>query len=256
MQNKVVLILMDGMRPDSLGDIPLVEELKKTASYTLDADTVFPSVTLPCHMSLFHSVDPSRHGTTTNTYAPQVRPVTGLCEVLDKNGKTCAFFYDWEQLRDLTRPDSLTHAFFTNGAKIGFADADHRVTDAAIDYLTQEQPDFAFLYLGNPDEVGHRFGWMSEQYLRAVRGAWEEIDRVLQALPQDYTVIFLADHGGHDRIHGTDCAEDMTIPLMIRGENFPAGGALENACILDIAPTVAQLLGVAPDREWEGNSLL
>ena len=75
--NKVVLILLDGMRPDALDGIPLVEELRKTASYTLDAETVFPSVTLPCHMSLFHSVDPSRHGILSNTYTPQVRPIDG-----------------------------------------------------------------------------------------------------------------------------------------------------------------------------------
>ncbi len=56
------------------------------------AQTVTPSVTLPCHMSLFHSVTPQRHGTTTNTYAPQVRPVRGLCEVLAAAGKRCAFF--------------------------------------------------------------------------------------------------------------------------------------------------------------------
>ena len=253
---KVLMILVDGMRPDSITNIELAQNMIASSASTMSATTVMPSVTLPCHMSLFHSVDPSRHGTTTNTFAPQVRPVIGLCEVLSKNNKTCAFFYDWEELRDLTRPGSLSHAFFTNGAKIGFGAADSLVTDDAIDYLTRQQPDFAFLYLGNPDETGHRFGWMSEQYLDAVRGAWNEIDRVLDALPQDYTVIFLADHGGHDRIHGTPCPEDMTIPLMVHGKDFSAGSTLENASIMDIAPTIAKLLNVEPDREWEGKSLL
>ena len=31
---------------------------------------------------------------------------------------------------------------------------------------------------------------------------------------------------------------------------------LENASIKDIAPTVVNLLGVSPDDEWEGKSLL
>ena len=31
---------------------------------------------------------------------------------------------------------------------------------------------------------------------------------------------------------------------------------LENATILDIAPTVAKLLGAEPHAEWEGKSLL
>lgn len=253
---KVLMILVDGMRPDSIDTIPLAQEVIRSSASTMSAATVMPSVTLPCHMSLFHSVDPSRHGTTTNTYAPQVRPVTGLCEVLARSGKSCAFFYDWEELRDLTRPGSLEHSFYQKGADIGLAEADRRVTGAAIAYLTEQQPDFAFLYLGNADEEGHRSGWMSEKYMAAVRTAWGEIGRVLRVLPEEYTVIFLADHGGHDRIHGTSAPEDMTIPVMIRGRDFPAGSKLENVSIMDIAPTMARLLGVSADREWEGKSLL
>ena len=253
---KVLMILVDGMRPDSITDLPIAQEMIRTGAATMSAATVMPSVTLPCHMSLFHSVDPSRHGTTTNTFAPQVRPIAGLCEVLKKNEKTCAFFYDWEELRDITRPGSLEYTRFQSGANIGFAEADRILTNDAIAYLTTQKPDFAFLYLGNPDEKGHRFGWMSEQYINAVKNAWAEIERVLQVLPGEYTVIILADHGGHDRIHGTSAPEDMTIPVMIRGKDFPAGSELKNVSILDLAPTVVRLLDVAPDREWEGKSLL
>ena len=58
MKNKVILISVDGMRPDGVMQCenPYVEELMKMSSYTMNARTVFPSVTLPCHMSMFHSV--------------------------------------------------------------------------------------------------------------------------------------------------------------------------------------------------------
>ena len=252
---KVLLILVDGMRPDSLPDIPAAQDMIRRSASSMTARTVMPSVTLPCHMSLFHSVEPSRHGTTTNTYAPQVRPIRGLCEVLSQNGKRCAFFFDWEQLRDLTRPGTLDVSCFTKGESHGYAEADRMMTDAAISCLADEAPDFAFLYLGNPDEVGHRHGWMSEEYHAAVRGAWEQIRRVLPTLPEEYAVIILADHGGHDRIHGTEAAEDMTIPVMLCGKPFPAGTEIENVSILDIAPTIAAFLDTAADREWEGKSL-
>ncbi len=93
---KTLLILVDGMCPDALSDLPLAQKYISRGASTMQAKTVMPSVTLPCHISLFHSVDPSRHGTTTNDYAPQVRPVKGLCEVLAAAKKRCAFFYDWE----------------------------------------------------------------------------------------------------------------------------------------------------------------
>lgn len=67
---------------------------------------------------------------------------------------------------------------------------------------------------------------------------------------------FTADHGGHDRTHGTDSPEDMTIPFIIKGKDFKAGEKPENVSIKDIAPTVAKLLGIAPDQAWEGKSLV
>ena len=253
---KVLMILVDGMRPDSIANVHQAQEMIRESASTMRAATVMPSVTLPCHMSLFHSVDPSRHGTTTNGYAPQVRPIRGLCEVLKNADKTCVFFYDWEQLRDLTRPGSLDFSYYHSGNAVGFAEADKTVADAAIAYLGAHKPDFAFLYLGNPDEEGHRYGWMGEQYLAAVQNAWNQIERVLRELPEEYAVIVLADHGGHDRIHGTELPEDMTIPVLIRGAGLPAGGELDDVSILDIAPTVVRLLDVAADREWEGKSLV
>ena len=87
---KVLLISVDGMRPDALPKVKNAQNIISKSAYNMNARTVIPSVTLPCHMSLFHSVDPGRHGTTTNTYMPQVRPVNGICEVLLKNGKRSA----------------------------------------------------------------------------------------------------------------------------------------------------------------------
>ena len=39
----------------------------------------------------------------------------------------------------------------------------------------------------------------------------------------DYDVILTADHGGHDRIHGTELPEDMTIPVLMQGPDFAPG---------------------------------
>lgn len=253
---RVLIILVDGMRPDALENLPQAQRMMQKSTYTMRATTVMPSVTLPCHMSLFHSVDPSRHGTTTNTYAPQVRPVKGLCEVLSENGKTCAFFYNWEQLRDLSRPSSLAFSYFYSGDALGYDKANEMVTDAALECLTNNEVDFAFLYLGHLDAAGHQYGWMSEEYKRALESSWEHIERVVRALPDDYTVFITADHGGHDRIHGTDLPEDMTIPLLMMGENFAAGKKIEHADIKDLAPTVTRLFGILPDKNWDGKSLL
>ena len=252
---KTIVILIDGMRPDALENISQVQELKKKVSYTMKATTVMPSVTLPCHMSLFHSVDPSRHGTTTNTHMPQVRPIEGLCEVLTKAGKKCAMFYDWEQLRDLTRPGSLSFSYFCRGRDVGYDITNDKITQTAIEYLNQNDVDFSFVYMGYTDMAGHKFGWMSDMYLKAIQHCWNNVERIINELDDEYTIIITADHGGHDRIHGTDFPEDMTIPMFFFGKDYEAGAEIEDANIKDIAPTVAKLLGVEPDEDWEGNEI-
>ncbi len=259
MKNKVLLILSDGMTPEGmrLSGHPFIEKFMAKSSYSMKAQTVMPSVTLPCHMSLFHSITPQRHNTLTNSYTPQVRPVAGLCEQIDRfEGKT-AMFYDWEQLRDLTRPGTLHFSYMASGkTSEGLHKTLKMTLPAAMKYIPEEQPDFVFFYIGVTDECGHNFGWNSDEYIASVNEAWDAIEKLLSVVPEDYRVIITADHGGHERHHGTDLPEDMTIPVICYGPEFEAGKELENVNIMDIAPTITTLLGISANRDWEGHSLV
>lgn len=258
MNRKVILILSDGFRPDALAACghPFGQRLPELGSYSLETTTVYPSVTLPCHMSLFHSVSPDRHGILTNTYVPQVRPVNGLCEQLAAAGKTCAFFYNWEELRDLSRPSSLAYSYFAAGHIYSYEKTNEMVTQNALDFIGKEKPDFAFIYLGLTDIAGHDFGWMGEEYRKACCQSLEETERLIKRFSDEYTIIFTADHGGHGRSHGSLDKEDMLIPLVCIGPGFRPGAVLEQPDIRDIAPTITQLMGAAAAGEWEGKSLL
>lgn len=253
---RVILILVDGMRPDALAQNPAAQKLAGKATYTFAGQTVYPSVTLPCHMSLFHSVDPDRHGTTTNTYMPQVRPVSGLFDVLAAGKKRCAMFYDWEQLRDLGRPGSLAKSVFLSLGDYGSQKADDLLTDGAAECLRKENMDFLFLYLGAPDVFGHDHGWMSPEYMQGLTDAWKNIDRILEAKADDDIVLVTADHGGHGRTHGTTLKEDMEIPFFILGPGIESGKELTKCNIKDIAPTVLKLFALEAPAEWEGRPLV
>lgn len=256
MSEKVILILVDGMRPDGMMQCgnPFAQKLVENSTYSLKARTVMPSVTLPCHMSLFHSVDPERHGISTNGYVPQVRPIKGMFDRFDDYEKKCAFFYTWEELRDLVRFDHLDVSLCINQHKQ--TDTDNKITDAAIKYINEANPDFLFLYLGETDEVGgHDCGWMSEQYMKSVSKALSCVERVQNSISDEYTIVLLADHGGHDRSHGTDLPEDMTIPILFCGKPFEKGKKIEgDVSIKDVAVTIAKLLEVPPAKEWEGKA--
>ena len=145
----------------------------------------------------------------------------------------------------------LDFAWFRNSAYQH--DGDDLVTDAAIRHITEDRPDFAFVYLGTVDTAGHYYGWMSEGYRSQAARADANLGRLLAALPKGAHVLVHADHGGHERNHGTDTPEDMTIPWILAGPRIRAGYAIEGpVSLLDTAPTLAELLGIPAHREWEG----
>ncbi len=257
MNKKVILISIDGMRPDGLlsSGNPYIKTLESECAYTYTGQSVNPSVTFPCHFSMTHSVSPARHGILTNTYVPEVRPVAGIFEKVASVGGVSAMFYGWEPLRNIASPGSLKFATYINAYMKESGDT--ALTDEALRIIGEHKPDFVFLYMVETDEKGgHDNGWMSEEYLRRISIAIDNVKRVIEAYGDEYSVIIMADHGGHDRSHGSTCPEDMTVPFFFRGAAFTPGKVVDGVTLLDIAPTIAALLGIEPEREWEGKSLI
>lgn len=252
----VLLILLDGLRPEALSPerTPALWGLKGRGAATLAAQSVMPSITLPCHMSLFHSVPPERHGITTNTFTPMARPLPGLFDVARAAGKRCAFFYNWEPLRDVGQPGSLDFSLMiANGEDPA---GDQALAAEAVRVLATRPFDFVFVYLNNIDSAGHAHGWMSDGYLAQVARADAVVARLLAELPPTTHVLLQADHGGHERTHGTPAPEDLTIPWLLAGPRIKSGYALQGpVSLLDTAPTLARLLGLTAHPQWDGHSI-
>jgi len=254
----VVLFVIDGLRPDGLqhAETPVMDGLIASGVHTLQGQTVMPSVTLPCHMSLFLGVNPGRHGITTNTWTPQVRPVPGLMEVIHQAGGSTSAFYNWEPLRDVARPGALDASFFLNNCHESSGVGDSALADLAADWLDRRAYTFSFMYFGYVDTAGHDAGFESDLYRQAIANADRCVGRVMDVLPEGCHVIVTTDHGGHEQSHGTDCEEDMTIPFILKGPTFPAGEVIERQVhITDVAPTVMDLLGLASPEEWIGKPI-
>lgn len=245
--------MIDGLRPDAIAatDCPQLKALIARSSYTYDARSVMPSITLPCHTSIFHSVPPSRHGITSNQWQPMARPLPGLIDVANQHGLKCVAIYNWEPLRDISRPEALYATAYMNTSYQ--ADGDDDMAEEAACLIPKLKPDFAFVYLGTVDTSGHAYGWMSDGYLRQVEHVDGCLGRVLESLPADAHIVLQADHGGHDRGHGTDMPEDMTIPWLVAGPDIKAGYEIQGAVsLIDTAPTLARLLGLPLHPQWEG----
>ena len=164
-------------------------------------------------------------------------------------------FYGWQPLRDIAMPWTLRFSTYINAYMRESCDT--VLTDEAIRNIEEDHPDFVFLYMVETDEKGgHDNGWMSEEYLRRISIAIGNVKRVIERFGDEYSVIIMADHGGHDRCHGTTMPEDMTIPLFFYGKEFEPGEITKQLSLLDIAPTIAKIMGVEPEREWEGTPIV
>lgn len=254
----VILFSLDGCRPDALGPeaSPTIWALRDRGASCLTAQTVVPSVTLPCHTALFFSLPPSRHGVMTNDWIPfSIAP--SLTEVINDAGYSTMAFYMWEPLRDLAAPGTLDLVFYRRYSDGGMS----AVVDAAVTTLRSAQPTFTFVYLEATDAEGHRFGWMSPEYMAAVAECDAGVAAVLQAaaetgMLEQTVVVVLADHGGHGHGHGTEMPEDMTIPVIFSGAGVRQGHALTGpVSILDVAPTVLACLGLSAPDAWEGRAV-
>ncbi len=103
------------------------------------------------------------------------------------------------------------------------------LVDQLVDDLATER-DFRFLHLSPPDAAGHDHGWMSPQYLRAVRRSDRLVGRVVKAVNADpdrragTTIILTSDHGGHGPSH-SDVREpdNYRIVFMARGSAVDRG---------------------------------
>jgi len=249
----VVFVMIDGLRPDAVmpAHCPTLASVLARGASTLRATSVMPSITLPCHMSIFHSVPPARHGVTTNEWSPMARPLPGLMDVAHAAGRRCAFIYNWEPLRNVSQPRSLYMSHFRENVRT--PDGDNINSEVAARTIADDRPDFIFVYFGTVDEVGHDYGWLSDEYFAQLAKVDRALGVVLQAVPADSHLLIQSDHGGHDRSHGTDSVEDMTIPWIVAGPGIRSNHALvDSVSLLDTAPTLARFLNIAPHPQWEG----
>jgi predicted AlkP superfamily pyrophosphatase or phosphodiesterase len=251
--SQTILIMMDGLRPDAISEerTPTLCSVMERGSYTLEGQSVVPSITLPCHTSIFHSIPPARHGIIDNDWHSMARPVTGLVEHLKQNKKRSGFVYNWENLRNISSVSALYYSFFIDkGYEL---DGDDYIVEHSKLILNQDLCDFWFLYFASIDMSGHMFAWMSDGYLKQVNLVDNLVGQVLKMIPDTSTVIIHADHGGHERTHGTENPDDMIIPWMIMGPNIRQNYVIQApVSLLSTAPTIAHSLGIIPHDDWEG----
>ena len=256
--SRVLIVTFDGLRPDAIAEADMVNvmALMQNGAYTLNAQTISPSSTLPSHASMLTGMCPSKHIVRWNEYVPENGYARGtdIFDLAHGAGLQTAMAVGKEKLRQVTEPASTD--FFA------FIDETDKIDDfTTVTRLAIEQVkvgfNLMFVHFPDGDLAGHDEGWMSRAQLKAYAKDDRSFGLILQALRdrgmyEDTIIIVTADHGGHDTSHGSDAPEDMTIPWVISGPRVLPAQLITPVHTMDTAATAAFVLGLPLPPEWDG----
>ena len=286
---RVFLVIVDGLRVDKSHDLPFLDQLRKRGADT-SAVSHYPSWSRPNYVSILTGVPPTASGVRTNHHSTPVH-LDSLMDRARIAGMRSAMGTDYDVLprlflrrRGASRPEALElvteedkdaeldieieDPLAVAGVRAPDADLASPFEDAryapwpggfseAGAALAAGTADLVVLLIGAVDAAGHSHGGNSKEYRAAAVTADRALARALKQidLTQD-TIVITADHGHTNRGgHGGVEPEVMTVPLIIAGAGARVGGIASDARLIDVAPTVAALLGIPAPGHALGRTL-
>lgn len=259
----VVVIVVDGLRPDALSEAPTITRMARDGAASFVAQTVDPAETLPAFVSMATGLPPARHGVTYNNDRNEALRVPQLFRRVREAGLATALYFGKAKIATLARPDLADRAVGPAGGGDAAWEtgAGETLTRRFVEDFPRRRFALALLHLREPDVAGHDVGWMTPAYLQAVRETDARVALALAAIEgsdvRNATAVLLtADHGGEGRNHDGRKAVDRRVPWICRVPGAQRGATLgENVSVMDIAPTALALLGLPPLREAEGRAI-
>lgn len=254
---RALILSIDGFRPDTIELTPMrnLQTLMQESAYSLVAQTIFPSATLPSHTSMLTGLCPDKHGVDWNDYRPDKGYANGtdLFDLAHAAGLRTVMVVGKEKLRQVTEPESTDVFEFINDRDVVIA--------ARVAELIPQDFGLMLVHFPTPDWMGHLYGWLSPEQYSVLFRADEALQTILDALQgvgmrEDTLIIVTADHGGHDTTHGSSRLEDMTIPWIMAGPGVQHMVLSTDINTTDTAATVAWALGLPLQPEWDGRPVL
>jgi len=259
---KVLLIGIDGFRPDVLpiARTPNLDRLIADGCYTDQATTTEVTVSGPAWSSFLTGVWPDKHGVHDNTF---------------EGADYVTYPHFFARLKE-ARPDAFTvsaldwipldqHIVATAGTDVRFVwdyedGGDEKVVAAAVEALTDHDPDIVFVYFADLDVAGHEHGYHpgAPGYVAELQEIDGQVGHLIDAVhrrptfaDEDWLILVGSDHGGTiDGSHGRDIPLHRNVPLIVSGPAAARGRLHTTANVVDLSVTALAHLGVEVDPAW------
>lgn len=261
---RVLIIGIDGLGAPALeaANTPNLDALIADGCYTDQARTGIVTVSGPGWSSFLCGVWMDRHGVKENTfrganYDEYPHFFKRLREA--KPDVYTAHIVCWLPVDELilgSNTDSdfrFFHQYSDNG--------DVQMMTAAVEALTEHDPDVMFVYFADVDIAGHTHGFhrAAPLYIAEIEEVDSQIGKVLNAMrarpnfaDEDWLVIVSTDHGGTmDGTHGRNEDKHRIIPFIVSGRAAHKGTLYTTTNQVDIPAIAMAHLGVEVDPNWK-----
>ena len=255
-KRKVLLIGIDGLRPDALeaARTPHLDDLIAHGAYSNHAQSGEYTVSAPGWSNILTGVWEKKHGVKDNSFrGAKYDRYPSLFTRIEKSypSLSTVSIVSWEPINDKIIP--VADKRHSNH------EDDCLVMKLAVDTLTQENHDLIFVYFGDVDLAGHKYGFHPSVsgYRKEIEEVDGQIGSVLQAVYQrqnysheDWLILCTTDHGGRRGGHGQNTPQDRTIFYLASGKSVNPGKIERTPKQVDIVPTILKHLQISVDPGW------
>ncbi|MGA9716425.1 MAG: alkaline phosphatase family protein [Aeromicrobium sp.] len=248
----VVAVSVDGLNPDviqKLGakKLPTIDMLTNQGASTLRARTTYESTsTLPNHTGMVTGLPAAKsyggHGQlknsddgTTIIAETAGRYVESVFSVAHDRGFSTSLYASKPKFNFLNRSWDSKNGAKDRGRDHGrdkidryvMNETESKVTARVVADLKSTPSRFSFVHLAEPDNAGHKYGYMTSRYLSAVERSDAQVGQILAAVKGSKklrgrtAVILTTDHGGLGKSHSDEKKSvNFVIPFFVWGHGI------------------------------------
>ncbi|RFM29778.1 alkaline phosphatase family protein [Deminuibacter soli] len=240
---------------------PHIDSLFANGAISLTTRPVMPSVTLPNWTSHLTGSGPEEHGVTANDWLLDKHPLQPIAQdadgyypsifkVLKEQVKNVqiGYYYNWKELINSMNRKYIDEASFEDSDR--FAGNYQKAVNFVVQH--KAQPTFVFLYSVHTDHAGHKYHWMSPEYIAAIEHADSAIGAFVNELKAQRTFegthfLLITDHGGNPVTgHGGVSMDEMQVPWAVTGPKIKTVGVVDTYnSNKNTALVIAKIFGVS-----------
>ena len=231
--------------------MPNVMELMNGGAYApLTARTIDYPATSPSHASMLTGYCMEDHGVIYNKWFKYMGYAKGkdVFELAHEAGMKTVMIVSKDKLREMAEPET------TDVFEVAYGEP---AIQRAVLPQIEAGFDLMFIHFAGADNRGHKYGWMSGEYMKVLRDGDAVLGEIIKTLKEqglfDSTLIIItSDHGGHDKEHIGTIIEDFRITWVAYGPGVIPQELNLPIYTFDTAVTVAYALGLPMQPDWDG----